>query len=384
MMKMMPQFPLIETTPILDNLLAKNAPVAIGVSGGKDGDIAAFETKAYLKAVGHTGPFVLIHSDLGRVEHKDSLPACERLASRLGVELIVVQRKAGDMMDRWLTRWQNNVKRYSLLQCVKMILPWSTASMRFCTSELKTAVICRDLVERYPGRTILNGVGIRRQESPNRALAPVCSPQLKLTSKTFKTTGYNWNPILAWTLEDVLAYHCYHNFPLHEAYTKYGNSRVSCAYCILSGMDDLSASATNPDNHDIYREMVDLEIVSSFSFQSDRWLGDIAPHVLSTNQLAGLREAKRRAVLREQAEARIPKHLLYAKGWPTTMPTSQEAMLLSEVRRSVADIMQLSIQYREADAILERYAELLAITAAKGHRNSDHLETEPVQQQFFW
>jgi hypothetical protein len=47
-MKMMPQFPLIETTPLIDDLLAKNAPVAIGVSGGKDGDIAAFETKAYL------------------------------------------------------------------------------------------------------------------------------------------------------------------------------------------------------------------------------------------------------------------------------------------------------------------------------------------------
>jgi hypothetical protein len=113
-------------------------------------------------------------------------------------------------------------------------------------------------------------------------------------------------------------------------------------------------------------------------------LGDIAPHVLRTNQLAGLREAKRRAVLREQAEARIPKHLLYTKGWPTTMPTHQEAALLSEVRRSIADIMQFSIQYREADAILERYAELLASVAAKGQRSSGHLEIEPVQQQFFW
>lgn len=382
-MKMMPQFPLIETTPLIDDLLTKNAPVAIGVSGGKDGDIAAFETKAYLEAAGHQGPFILIHSDLGRVEHKDSLPACERLATRLGVELVVVRRQAGDMMDRWLTRWYNNCERYAQLQCVKVILPWSTASMRFCTSELKTAVICRDLVERYPCQTILNGVGIRRQESPTRAQAPICSMQLKLTSKTFKTSGYNWNPILAWTLDDVLAYHRYHNFPLHEAYTKYGNSRVSCAYCILSGIDDLAASATNPDNHDIYREMVDLEIVSSFSFQGDRWLGDIAPHVLSVRQLVGLKEAKRRAALRGQVEAKIPKHLLYTKGWPTTMPTHQEAVLLSGIRRSIADIMQFSIQYAEADTILERYAELITINASKDRGIIDSTPLMPIQQHLW-
>jgi len=156
----MQSFPSIETTPLIEGLIAKNAPVAVGVSGGKDSDVAAFEAKAYLEATGHQGPFILIHGDLGRVEHKDSLPACECLASRLGLELIVVRRKNGDMMDRWVTRWKNNVERYNLLQCVKVILPWSAASMRLCTSELKTAIICRDLVERYPKLVIINAAGI--------------------------------------------------------------------------------------------------------------------------------------------------------------------------------------------------------------------------------
>jgi 3'-phosphoadenosine 5'-phosphosulfate sulfotransferase (PAPS reductase)/FAD synthetase len=376
-------FPRIETTPLIDDLIGKNVPVAIGTSGGKDSDVAAFETKAYLELVGHEGPVLLIHSDLGRVEHKDSLPTCERLASRLGLELVVVRRKAGDMMDRWLTRWQNNVERYSLLQCVKVILPWSTASMRFCTSEMKTAIICRDLVERFPGTTILSVAGIRRQESTTRALAPVCSPQLKLTNRTFETQGYTWNPILAYTLQDVLEHHRSHKFPLHEAYIKYGMSRVSCAYCILAGRDDLAASATNPENHDIYREQVKLEIVSSFSFQPERWLGDVAPHLLSTEMLSGLQEAKRRARLREQAEARIPKHLLYSKGWPTIMPTRQEATLLSEVRGSVAEIMQFSIQYTGTDAILERYAELMALNAIRKRRVLTPLEISPIQQNLW-
>ncbi len=227
-------FPALETAPEINELLAAGAPVAIGVSGGKDSDIAAAETLAYLKKVGHTGPRILIHSDLGRIEWKDSLPACERLAQRSQVELVVVKRQAGDLMDRWLTRWRNNCERYSQLQCVKLILPWSTASMRFCTSELKTAIICRDLVERYPGQTILSVVGLRRQESPIRAHAPVYAPQTKLTNATYGTRGYTWHPLLAWTLEDVLAYHRLHNIPLHEAYTRYGTTRVSCKLCGIS------------------------------------------------------------------------------------------------------------------------------------------------------
>src|SRR5204863_8539336 len=152
-------------------------------------------------------------------------------------------------------RWHDNLERYRKLLCVKLVLPWSTAAMRFCTSEMKTAICCRDLVKRYPRQTIVSVSGIRRQESTSRELAPVCGLQEKLSSKTFETQGYNWNPLLDWKLEEVLAYHDFHRFPLHEAYTKYGMSRVSCAYCILSSLADLRASATNPENHDIYREM---------------------------------------------------------------------------------------------------------------------------------
>lgn len=376
-------FPQVETTSIITDLIAHHAPVAIGVSGGKDSDVAAFETNATLEAAGHTGPVILIHSDLGRVEHKDSLPACERLASRLGLDLIVVRRKAGDLMDRWLARWRSNVERYSQLQCVKLILPWSTPSMRFCTSELKTAIICRDLVERYPERTIISVSGIRRQESTTRALAPICAPQSKLTSKTYGTQGYDWHPILPWTLEQVLAYHRYRSFPLHEAYTKYGMSRVSCAYCILAGLADLTASATNPENHDIYREMVALEIISAFSFQSARWLGDVAPHLLSSEMLAGLKEAKRRAARREQIERRIPAHLHYKKGWPTVMPTRNEAILLSEVRCSIAELMRFTLHYTEPDAILSRYAELMAMNAAKRGGDVIPASISPMQQSLW-
>ena len=371
-------FPALETAPKITELLAHQAPVAIGVSGGKDSDVATAETLAYLEQVGYAGPRILIHSDLGRIEWKDSLPACERLAHRYDLELVVVRRQAGDMMDRWLTRWHNNCERYAQLQCVKLILPWSTASMRFCTSELKTAIICRELIKRYPEQVILSVSGLRRQESPKRAQAPVYAPQAKLTNVTHNTSGYDWHPILAWTLVDVLAYHHVHNIPLHEAYTRYGTTRVSCAFCILGSLHDLVQSATCPDNHDIYRELVELEVVSTFSFQEGRWLGDISPHLLSDETVKRLTMAKRRATLREAAEADIPTHLLYTKGWPRVMPTLTEARLLSMVRQRVSEIMELPIFYTDPESIQQRYAELIALNLQRG--KAPLASVEPFQQ----
>lgn len=354
------KMPALEVTPSILDALAAGAPIALGVSGGKDSTACALATMAYLNDMGHTGPRLLIHSDLGRVEWKDSLPTCQRLADYLGLELVVVKRQAGDMMDRWLQRWRNNWARYALLECVKLVLPWSTPAMRFCTSELKTDIICRELIRMFPLQTILSVVGIRREESTNRAQAPVCSVQNKLTNKKAGTNGYNWNPLLAWTLNDVLACHQAYNFPLHEAYRVFNSSRVSCAFCILGSKHDLLASAGCADNHDIYKEQVGLEIISAFSFQSGKWLGDVAPWLLDASTLVRLEEAKKKAKAREELESTLPRHLLYTKGWPTDVPTLEEAKLLSTVRKGVSAIMDLPIQYAEPDEITERYRELIA------------------------
>lgn len=120
--------------PMVDIALAGHAPVYLGVSGGKDSQALAYRVHAHLDEVGHAGPRALIHSDLGRIEWRDSIIVCERLAERLGWELVVVRRAAGDMMDRWLSRWEANVARYAALSCVRLIMPWSSAAQRFCTS----------------------------------------------------------------------------------------------------------------------------------------------------------------------------------------------------------------------------------------------------------
>lgn len=350
--------PTICTTSEIDSLIASDAPVAIGVSGGKDSSAVAFATISHLDRVGHRGPRLLVHSDLGVTEWRESLEWCEKLASRLGLELVVVRREKGDMMDRWEQRWSDNVARYESLRCVQLILPWSTPDMRFCTSEMKVAPICRGLSERFPGKTILNVNGIRRQESTGRAKQPVCKPQPKLGSVTRDTDGIDWHPIIDWSLDDVFGYLDAVNFPLHPAYLIWLLSRVSCVFCIMSNQADLKNAVRCPANHSIYRRMVRLEIASTFAFQGNHWLGDVAPELMTDTEREALYAAKSKAEARRALEAIIPRDLLYVKGWPVTIPTKQSAELLCGIRRQVGQITGLNVDYTEPQRLIERYEEL--------------------------
>ncbi len=342
----------------VNTLLASNAAVAVSVSGGKDSVACALAVAAHLDRIGHTGPRVLIHADLGRVEWKDSGPACERLAAKLGWELLTVRRQAGDMLARWQKRWENNVERYRNLSCVKVILPWSTPSMRFCTSELKASVIFSALKKRYPAYDIVNVTGVRRQESSTRSKMPVAAAASALTRRGLQ--GITWNAIIDWTIEDVFAEIADAGLALHEAYTKYGASRVSCAYCIMSSLHDLRAAAGCSDNHDIYRAMVELEAASSFAFQRQRWLADVAPHLLSDSLAKAVARAKAAAERRQTIEAELPAHLLFSAGWPTARPTMAEATLLASVRRRVAGTLGFAIEHTGPEAVIARYDALLA------------------------
>ncbi|MFM0395165.1 hypothetical protein [Paraburkholderia phytofirmans] len=122
---------------------------------------------------------------------------------------------------------------------------------------------------------------------------------------------------------------------LHEAYTRYGASRVSCAFCIMSSLDDLRAAAGCADNHDLYREMVALKAASTFAFQGQRWLADVSPNLLSPALQADVERAKTSALQRQTIESEIPTHLLFTAGWPTVRPSAEEAALLASVRTRV-------------------------------------------------
>lgn len=147
--------------------------------------------------------------------------------------------------------------------------------------------------------------------------------------------------------------------PLHEAYVRYNMTRVSCSFCIMASHADLVASATCETNQAAYREMVGLEIASGFSFQSNRWLGDVAPHLLADADIARLDAAKRMAKVRSALESQIPPSLRFESQYPVAMPTLADAQLLAEIRIGVSEAQGFRKTYTTGHEVLERYEELI-------------------------
>ncbi len=355
----------IAITPEIEAALQANAPVAIGVSGGKDSGALAIALVRYLRGRGvRDDRMLLVHADLGEIEWAQTAEWVDKLAAFVGIELIVVRRKAGGMIPRWEGRWAANKTRYANLECVTLIPPWSTPSLRFCTSELKVDPITSALKKRFPLEPIIiNATGIRAQESRGRAQQPISKQQPKLSRRS--GIGLDWHPLHGWTADEVFSLHQESGFPLHPAYTVFGSSRLSCSFCILASGADHRAAASFGGNVPTYVRLVELEADSGFSFQSGKWLGDLRPDLLSPELVARIAEAKVRAAEREDFEAKIPDDLLFTKGWPHRAPTIDEAMILAETRIGVLRGAGLPSPFTTPAAIIGRYEELLQLKAIK-------------------
>lgn len=348
--------PPIARTESIDVLLADQAAVAIGVSGGKDSQACALQTFAYLDAVGHTGPRLLVHSDLGVVEWAASHPICGELAQHLKTELLVVSRRAGGLMERWESRWASSQRRYEQMETMTLVLPWSTPGMRFCTSELKTHIITAALKKRFPDRPIINVTGVRRDESAARAKSSVA--QQNQSASRPKSPFWEWRPLVDYSTEQVFAAIAQSGLKPHPAYTEYGMSRVSCVFCIMSNKSDMEA-AVRPEAHTpLYKRMVALEACSTFGFQGSRWLADVAPHLLSDKEQEAVADGKRRAQERRAIEATLPKETLYTSNWPVAPITVTQAAQIAQVRQGVLGLWGWTSPYTTPQAIYERYNDL--------------------------
>lgn len=244
--------------------------------------------------------------------------------------------------------------------------------------ERKTKPVASALKKRFPGQNVINVIGVRREESASRAKQPVSKPDPNVVSRGME--GATWNAIIDMKRTEVTSYIEGSGLTLHPGYTEHGMTRISCAFCIMASAADLAASATYEGNHAIYREMVDLEVRSTFSLQSGKWLGDLRPDLLAPEMVFALEEAKRKAELRQAAEARIPENMLYVKGWPVAVPTWAEASLLAEIRSSVAEIVGLQINFRDPGSIIDRYEELMELAASKSKSRDavdDHDDDAP-------
>lgn len=344
------------------------AVFVFNISGGKDSTATSHAAIALLDSMGHPKDRrIAVHADLGRAEWRSTPETVERVAAALGLELLVVRRSAGDLVQRWEVRFTNGLARYEALETYNLIGPWSQANKRFCTSELKAQVIGPILSRRFRGQTIVQVVGIRREESVKRRSTPISKAETRYAKPGNKhgTRMMVWHPGVNWTAAEVFGCHDRHGLPLHEAYTVYGSSRLSCAFCVLARLADLKAAASAAGNLDLFLHLVEMECRSTFSFQPDQWLGDVAPALLSPGLALDLEQAKRDAAQRRAIEEGMPAGLRYVSGWPVRLPDLAEAAAIVTARRIILDRHGLADRYPTAPAVRDRFAELMASKASK-------------------
>ena len=362
-----PKVPVIAMPPEIEKALRAGAWAVFNLSGGKDSSAALFAAMLSLDAIGHPRERrVAVHADLGRAEWDSTPNTVERIAAAARIPLTIRRRRSGDLFERWEQRFAGGKARYEALATYNLIGPWSSAALRFCTSEQKAQVLGPYLARTLAGSTIIQIIGIRRDESSARSKAPDWKPDTRFARPGNRsgTAMMVWHPIAHWSSEQVYALHAQLGIPLHEAYSCYGSTRLSCRFCVLQSQADSQAAASAPANRPAFIHLVDLEARSTFSFQPGRWLADTAPQLLPASLVADITRAKRDAEERRALESGMPPELRFCRGWPPRMPTTDEADRIAAARAPILRRHWLENRFADGAAVRGRFAELIAAKAA--------------------
>ena len=318
---------MLTINPLIAEVLADpEAALVVSISGGKDGQ-AMLNWLVHLKKSFPGWPchMYAIHADLGRIEWPQTPAFVQHLCDTAGIELVVVRREKGDMIARWQERRevleaQGNTKPF-----------WSSAAARYCTKELKVQPIDKYL-RRH--KVVVCALGLRAEESANRASKPILSLRTDITTQTLGAEyGYSlikdgcwsnrrtgvvswlspeaawevwqaegrqgryaltWNPIHSWSLDQVWEWcgtsrsewqrrrqlpdaEALAGWPAHPCYVLgRGNERMSCSLCVLGSENDLiNGIQYNPNTYDLLLEM---ETESGWTFQPGRSLKSLQPY----------------------------------------------------------------------------------------------------------
>lgn len=355
-----------------------NTLIASAISGGKDSFCCAIEIDNFLKSIDFRGEFILIHSDLGLIEHAESLAECRRLAKHIGRELVIVH-PTRPMLERWEFRWESSVDRFINLERVKLVAPWSgPGAMRFCTSDEKVTPITQELKNRYPGKFIINAVGLRRDESKERAKKKLWKVNDKLSGVKLQTSGIDWHPILDYTAAEVFEIHDRENFEPHPAYAR-GNSRVSCSFCVLSSTGDLEVSLRDTRNSESFRRIINLEFESTYSFRNKSFLAEVGFDYLTEREKEQFAAAREKQIKRLMIEKEIPKNLLYVENFPAFQPDIFQAGQLGEIRARIGELFGFEMKFTSAQEVYNRYAELIVKREKRDEEKRKKAEREKTK-----
>jgi len=221
--------------PEIKSLIARGALFVVNHSGGKDSQAM----QSQIAAVVPDSQILVLHAHLPGVEWAGTLDHIK--ATTTGYPLVVTEASK------------------SFMDMVRHRQMFPSPQYRQCTSDLKRGPLekaIRHYLKAHPefNGLVVNCMGLRAEESPNRAKARV----FRFNSRNSKAgrEWYDWLPIQDWTTQEVFTQIWAAGQKPHWAYEQ-GMSRLSCCFCIMSSKADLvTAARLNPE---LYAEYVHLE-----------------------------------------------------------------------------------------------------------------------------
>ncbi len=114
---------------------------------------------------------------------------------------------------------------------------WPSPANRYCTRALKSQIAQKYIRQRMPDMEVRSRcvlvMGIRREESPNRANTPFWGfdPDLGIM---------NWFPVVDWSRDQVIKYIQRWGIPLNPVYEVV--SRANCGICFFAGRREIVAA----------------------------------------------------------------------------------------------------------------------------------------------
>lgn len=244
--------------------------VLINTSGGKDSQVMLDVVYRLAEAQGVTDRLVAVHADLGRVEWQGTRELAEKQCSLYGVRFEAVKREQGDLLTHVEQRG---------------MFPSSQA--RYCTSDHKRGPVCRVMtklvreIEYLDGPTvrdemgpvrILNCMGLRAQESTQRAKKQPFIARDPVYSNKTKRWVDTWLPIHHMTLDQVWQRIRETGVPHHYAYDL-GMPRLSCVFCFYGPRPALLIAGEH--NPELLNEWVGVERRINHTLRKDQSLIEI-------------------------------------------------------------------------------------------------------------
>jgi 3'-phosphoadenosine 5'-phosphosulfate sulfotransferase (PAPS reductase)/FAD synthetase len=243
--------------------LAEYDIILINSSAGKDSQAMLDYVYSLAVAEDVTDRITVVHADLGRAEWSKTKELAAEQAAHYGARFEVVSRPQGDLLDHIQDRGK-----------------FPSSSARYCTSDHKRGQVSKVMTmlvdERHSYRPIkiLSCMGLRAEESPNRAKLP----QLKRDAR--QTNGKRivdvWLPIQDWSTDQVWARIRQSGTRYHPAYDL-GMGRLSCVFCIFAPRQQLVLAGRH--NPELLEQYVQVEREIGHTFKADLSLAQVQQEI---------------------------------------------------------------------------------------------------------